>query len=187
MAVRDLRAAKRYANALFNAALKMGILDQIEKDMDSIFNQMQNSEPLHDMWESPMIPGAKKNLLLSEIFADSAHTLTLSFLQLLADKRRENILSEVRHELHLLGDASRKLVRAEATFAVAPTADEQQRLAQSLAARTGDRVELTCHIDPSILGGVVVRLRDTIIDGSLRGRLRRLEEQLLGATYTERG
>ncbi len=179
MAVRDLRAAKRYANALFTSALKMGILDQIEKDLDSIYNQMQNNESLQDMWESPMIPGSKKHLLLSEVFSESVHTLTLSFLQLLADKRRENILGEVRHEVHLLGDASRKLVRAEATFAVQPTPEEQQQLAQSLAARTGDRVELTCHIDPSILGGVVVRMRDTIIDGSVRGTLETLREKLL--------
>ena len=179
MAVRDLRAAKRYAHALFNSASKLGTLDKIESDLDSIHKEMQQSESLKDMWESPMIPGPKKHQLLSDIFAGSVDVLTLSFLQLLADKRRENILSEVRHELHLLGDTSRKLIRAEATFAVAPTPDEQKRLAESLAARTGDRVELTCHIDPSILGGVVVRLRDTIIDGSVRGTLESLREKLL--------
>ena len=179
MAVRDLRAAKRYAKALFSSAIKMGILEQIEIDLDTIYDSMQQNQSLNEMWESPMIPGPKKHQLLSEIFASSVHALTLSFLQLLADKRRENILGEVRHEVHLLGDTSRKLVRAEATFAVPPTPDEQHRLAESLAARTGDRVELTCHIDPSILGGVVVRLRDTIIDGSVRGTLESLREKLL--------
>ncbi len=179
MAVRDLRAAKRYANALFSTALKMDALDQIEKDLDSIHNLMLQNSALHEMWESPMVPGPKKHELLQEIFTDSISPLTQSFLQLLADKRRENILGEVRHELHLLADSSRNLIRAEATFAVAPTTDEQRLLVESLAARTGDRVELTCHIDPSILGGVVVRLRDTIIDGSVRGTLETLREKLL--------
>ena len=131
------------------------------------------------MWESKVVPAGKKRDLISTLLGAFIDTLTLSFLRLLVDKRREDILSLVRLEVQQLSDASRHLVRAEATFALEPTADERTQLIASLAKRTGEQVDLTVRVDPSILGGVVVRMHDTIIDGSVRGTLERLREQLL--------
>ena len=78
-----------------------------------------------------------------------------------------------------LTDVARHLVRADATFAVQPTPDETAGLIRGLEQRTGETVSLTVQVDPAILGGVVVRMHDTIIDGSVRGTLERLREQLL--------
>jgi F-type H+-transporting ATPase subunit delta len=179
MAVKDLRAARRYATALFASAQKQGKLDAIERDMTSLLEMMQQTPALRQMWESPQVPTGRKRELLKTLFENTFDPLTLSFLRLLVDKRREDILEAVDYDLRQQADASRHVVRAEATFAVPPTHDEQENLIKSLEHRTGERVLMTVEVNPGILGGVIVRMQDTIIDGSVRGSLERMREQLL--------
>jgi F-type H+-transporting ATPase subunit delta len=179
VAAHDTRAAKRYATALFETAQKQGKLDTIERDLDTVLDLMRLTPALRKVWESPLMPAGHKRKLVSDVLGPSLDGLTLSFLRLLVDKRREDILAAARDELHRQADTARKLVRAEAIFAIAPTLDEQASLIRSLEQRTGENVDLTVHVDPSILGGVVVRMQDTILDGSVRGTLERLREQLL--------
>ena len=179
MASKDIRAAKRYATALFNAANSANNLTKVEADLTNLLKWMEENPVLRQYWESPLVPSGRKREQIKEVLGDSLEELTLSFLRLLVDKGREDILDAVDYELHQYADASRHIVRAEATFAIAPTDAEKQSLIQSLMQRTGENVELTCHVDANILGGVVVRLQDTIIDGSVRGTLERMREQLL--------
>ena len=178
MAERDLRASRRYATALFISAQKQSKLDVMERDLLTISTLMQQTPALQQLWESKVVPAGRKRDLISRLLGDSVDTLTLSFLRLLVDKRREDILPVVQMEMRSLTDAARHLVRAEAIFAIAPTAEEQSSLRKSLQQRTGENVDLTIHVDSSILGGVIVRMHDTIIDGSVRGTLERLREQL---------
>ena len=176
---RDLRAARRYATALFATAEKQNKLDAVTRDLAKVVEFMDNTPALAQMWGSKVVPTGKKRDLISQLLGAFIDTLTLSFLRLLVDKRREDILSLVRMEVQQLSDASRHLVRAEATFALEPTAAEREQLIASLSKRTGEHVDLVVQVDPSILGGVVVRMHDTIIDGSVRGTLESLREQLL--------
>ena len=179
MAERDIRAAKRYANALFTAAGKQGKADGIVSDLAGVLDLMRRTPALQQVWESPLMPAGRKRDVIGRTLGSGIDPLLLSFLRLLIDKRREDILEAVQFEVGQLADTARHLVRAEATFAVEPTAKEQTELIRSLEQRTGEHVQLTVHVDPAILGGVVVRLRDTIIDGSVRGALERMREQLL--------
>jgi F-type H+-transporting ATPase subunit delta len=179
VAARDIRAAKRYATALFEAAQKNGAIDDVERDIDSVLGLMHETPALRQLWESPLVPAGRKRDVVSRILGESLHPLTLSFLRLLVDKRREEVLESVQLELRLLADRARHLLRAEATFAIDPTPQERDALQRSLQDRTGENIQLTVHVDPEILGGVIVRMQDTIIDGSVRGTLERLREQLL--------
>lgn len=179
MAAKDLRASMRYASALFEAASADKIVDAVEQDLDRVLDLLRSTPLLRQMWDSPLVPASHKRDLLSRILADSISPLTLSFLRLLIDKRREEILEVVRDDVRRLADASRHVVRAEASFAVEPTEEERIGLISSLEQRTGEHVELAVSVDPGILGGVIVRMHDTIIDGSVRGTFERLREQLL--------
>lgn len=140
---------------------------------------IKQTPALGDMWYSPLVPAGRKRDILDKILGGSFDDLTLSFLRLLIDKRREHVLTEVEREMQDLTDVSRNVVRAEAIFAVEPTAEEKTALTESLQYRTGGHVDLTVRIDPAILGGIVVRMQDTIIDGSVRGTFERLREQML--------
>jgi F-type H+-transporting ATPase subunit delta len=179
VAVKDLRAARRYATALFASAQKQGKLDAVEKDMTAILDLMQQTQALRQMWESPLVPAGRKRELLRTLLEKEIDPLTLSFLRLLVDKRREDILDQVDFEPRQQADAARHVVRAEATFAVPPTPDEEKSLVRSLEQRTGEKVLMTVEINPDILGGVIVKMQDTIIDGSVRGSLEQMREQLL--------
>ncbi len=179
MAEQDVRAARRYATALFNTAQQQNVLDTVVQDLDSVLQLMRATPVLQEFWHSPLVPAGRKRDVISKLIGSSYHPLTISFLRLLIDKRREEVLSTVRTEMQLLADRARHLLRAEAVFALAPTPEEQADLQRSLEQRTGEHVDLTVRVDPVILGGVVVRMQDTIIDGSVRGTLERLREQLL--------
>ena len=179
MAVKDIRAAKRYATALFDAADKENKRDIVTRDIFTVLELMEKSPSLRQLWDSPLIPSGRKRELLRSTLETNIDPLTLSFLRLLVDKRREETLEAIGVEIRQLTDAANHLIRAEATFAVPPTEAELQALNRSLAQRTGRSIELTVEINPSIIGGVVVRMQDTIIDGSVRGTLERLREQLL--------
>jgi F-type H+-transporting ATPase subunit delta len=179
MAATDLRAARRYATALFGAAQRDSKLETVESDLDTVRDLMVRIPSLRQLWESPVMPAGRKRALVARVLEGSVDVLTLAFLRLLVDKRREDILDTVRDDLNRLADESRRLVRAEALFAVEPTPEEQSDLVRSLEQRTGEHVRLTVRIDPEILGGVVVRMHDTIIDGSVRGTIERMRERLL--------
>jgi F-type H+-transporting ATPase subunit delta len=179
MAEKDLRASKRYASALFAVAQKQSKIDKVEADFISVIELMKSTPAFLQMWESPLVPAGRKRDLVSKILENEIDALTLAFLRLLVDKRREPILNAVQFEMRQLADSSRHLVRAEAIFATEPTVDEREALRVSLEKRTGDHVDLTVHVDAAILGGIIVRMQDTILDGSVRGTLERMREQLL--------
>ena len=179
MAEKDLRASKRYASALFATAQKQNKIDTVEADLTRVIELMDATPMLYQMWDSPLVPAGRKRDLISKILVKEIDPLSLAFLRLLVDKRREAILSSVQFEMRQLADTSRHLVRAEAIFATQPTAAEQDALVASLEKRTGDHVDLTVKVDSAILGGIIVRMQDTILDGSVRGTLERMREQLL--------
>jgi len=177
--VRDTKAAKRYASALFQAARKLCRIDAVERDLNALGSLIESAPLFQRALESPLVPGDRKRALVDRILAGDVDDLTRRFLYLLIDKRREEILPAVRIEFSRQADNARGLVRAEAL--VAAPLDEAQvaELVCGLEQRTGKRVELSVRVDPAVIGGVMVRLEDTVIDGSVRGALERLREQML--------
>jgi len=184
----DTRAAKRYATALFQIAQKSDSIDTVEKDIEQVVDLMHTSARLHDTWLSPLMPASLKRRVINQAFTEQGSDakpgeaispLTLSFLDLLIDKGREEVLTDVARELRYLADIARHQIRVMAVFAVEPTEAERIALTRSLEARTNSHVQLTYHVDAGILGGVIVHLQDTLIDGSVRGTLERLREQML--------
>ncbi len=102
----------------------------------------------------------------------------LNFLRLLRRKSRLALGASIASFFRELLDTERGIVRAEVTSAVALDDDQRRRLSEKLARDTGKQVELEAHVDASLIGGMVVRIGDRLIDGSTRSRLRRLRTQL---------
>jgi len=129
----------------------------------------------------PLVSVARKNIVVDEAFGDRVTASSLNFLKLLIRKRREDLISECIREFRALLAEHTNTVDAEAWSAVPMTPDQQERLASGLHALTGKTVRLVAKVDHALVGGVVVRIGDTVMDGSVRGKLERLERQLLGA------
>jgi F-type H+-transporting ATPase subunit delta len=102
-------------------------------------------------------------------------------LQLLQQKGRLVVVDELREELETLAAAEAEVVKVEVTSAVELSPDAEERLTAKVAAATGRRVELTKRVDTGVLGGLVVRVGDVIVDGSLRSRIRQLRRRLVTA------
>jgi len=178
--MKDTRVAKRYAAALFAVAHRDGILDAVTQDLTLVERFLQEVPYLRAVILQPLVSEDRKVLVATEAFGDRTTATTLNFIKLLISKRREELIDEVIRGFRQLALEQANIVDAEVSSAVALTPAQEQKLVASLESMTGKNVRIHFVIDESIVGGVVVRLGDTIIDGSIRGRLDRLKEQLLG-------
>jgi len=179
--MKDVRVARRYAAALFGVAERDGILDSVAQDLTLISRFVAEVPYLRAVLNQPLVSDERKNKVANDAFGDRVTATSLNFLKLLIRKRREELIDECVREFRLRLAERNNTVDATATSAVPLSPAQAERLTESLAHMTGKTVHLTAEVDGAIVGGVIVRLGDTIIDGSVRGRLQRLEQQLLGA------
>ncbi len=175
----DTRAAKRYAAALFQFCVNENCVDEVYTDLKMVDDLMHQSNQFHLMWSSPLIPSGRKRSIIGKLFDGKVNATTLAFLRLLVDKRREDTLAEIPAELGQLIDIAANRMRAVATFAVEPTSEEVAGIVASLKQRTGKDVTISVKVDKAILGGVVVRMDDIVLDGSIRGSLEKIREHML--------
>lgn len=175
----ERRIVRRYASALFAAASRADAVDQVESDLGLVSLTVESAPALLEAITSPIIPPDKKRAILEEIFKGKAHEITLSYLRLLVDKRREEAILQTEEEYVLLANEARGIVEAEATTATPLDEVQQGQLTSKLSATTGKQIRLECKVDPTVIGGVLVRIGDRVIDGSIKGQLAALREQLL--------
>jgi F-type H+-transporting ATPase subunit delta len=175
----ELSVVRRYARALFDTALQMEQIDQVEQDLKAV-DQLLRAEPrLERVLRAPTISGPRKQEVVRRAFEGRVGALTLRFLNLTVNRRREDILGGVYREYQRLANEHRNLLPVEAVSAVPLLDEEREALGRALAQRTGKRIMLRVSTDPALMGGVVVRMGDTIIDSSVRTRLEQLRDRLL--------
>lgn len=174
----EIRVARRYTSALFALARQENQIDRVERDLFEIGELLSRLPKLHEMLDHPVIPAETKKRMLRDAFSGALSDLTLHFLDLLIDKRRTEILSAVPPEFHAMANADRGVVEAQVLSAVPLAADQEAQLASRLTELTGKRVKLAPALDASLIGGLLVKIGDTVIDGSVKGQLEQLREQL---------
>ncbi|MCL6519699.1 MAG: F0F1 ATP synthase subunit delta [Armatimonadetes bacterium] len=172
--------AKRYAAALFEAAKASDSIDLVESDLGLVTYSLESVSQLTEVLEQPLIPIEHKKEIVRDIFSGRVQELTLNFLGLVIEKRRERILTEVEKEYVKLANDYRGIVLVQVTSALPLTSDEKSALRAKLEVFTGKQVELELHEDPTLIGGLVLRIGDTVIDGSVKGYLESLRNQMLG-------
>lgn len=177
--MRDSSVSRRYAAALFNQAQAKGTLDQATADLQQVAERLVATPQFAQVLGHPLISEAKKKSAIQTAFATTVSPATLALLNLLVDKGRIAHLGEVKAEYDSLVREFKGIVAANATSAIPLTPEQVVALEKSLEARTGKDIELTTSVDPSLIGGVLVRIGDTVLDGTVRGKLERLREQLL--------
>ncbi|OFX15505.1 MAG: ATP synthase F1 subunit delta [Armatimonadetes bacterium RBG_16_58_9] len=176
----ERRIVRRYASALFASAVKADVVDRVESDLGLVGYAMETSPELFEAIRSPLVPDQAKRDILGRVFEGKVHELTLSYLNLLIDKGREEAAAQTEQEYILLANEARGIVTAQLVSAVQLTDDEEAGVKTALARVTGKTVDLEKRVDPEIIGGAIVRIADSVIDGSITGQLRALREQLLG-------
>lgn len=173
--------ARRYARALFDSAAAQGVLAETESQLTQVVEVLEREPGLARMIANPLVSAADKKRVVREAFADRVSALTLNLVLLLLDKKRESLLAPILREFRRLVSAAENVAEAEVVLAAPAEASFLAELGQRLEQATGRRVRLRTSVDPDLLGGLVLRIGDKRIDGSLRGRLARLRAFITGA------
>ncbi|MBI4311903.1 MAG: F0F1 ATP synthase subunit delta [Chloroflexi bacterium] len=172
-------SAKRYARAAFELARDASLIEQWGADLSRAHGALQ-SRGLYDALKFPKLTVAQKVAMVRGAVS-GVHPLALNLLSLLASRDRIGLLPGLIEEFQALADAHYGRVRALVTTAVPLQGDQEQRIKAQLEGMIGSQVVITARVDAEIMGGVMARVGDRIIDGSLRGRLIALKRHLAEA------
>ena len=176
--MRDIRIAKPYAQALYDAAAEQDALDRIVGDANQVVDLAHESEDFEQFLTNPILSPQFKSEMFQQLLSEAVHPLTLNFLLLLASKQRERFLVAILLAFLKLVDLKAGRVVAQVTSAV-PLSDAQQTsLVKQLSDYSGAEVRLELSEDTAIKGGIIVRLGDTVFDGSVATQLQRLRSLL---------
>ncbi|MGF1544663.1 MAG: F0F1 ATP synthase subunit delta [Parvularculaceae bacterium] len=172
-------APARYAEALFDLAEEAGDIEAVEKDANALKAAIATSADLRALLESPVYDADQKGAAIAAL-ADRAGFagLTRNFLGLVARNRRLFMLERILLAFAARLSAHRGEVSAEAISAAPLSDDQTKRLRGEIERRVGKAVNLVAKVDPDLLGGVVVKIGSTMVDGSLRTKLNRLKSKL---------
>ena len=173
-------ANRMYARAIFQAAQEEGRLDQVAADLAALAGAVEGSPELRAFLRNPQIDAPEKARVLGEI-ASGADELVLNFLRLLAEKGRAGELVETNAELEALVAHAQGRLAVELTTAHALSDDDARTIVEQIEKSSGRKVEATRSVDPSLIGGVVLQVGSFLADGSVRGRLERLRQELVTA------
>lgn len=178
MARGDIRAARRYAKALFNAALAGNQVEAAGAGLAEVTAAAASTPQLMTVLRHPLISRERKTAILRTLFESSLPPLVEHFLFLLVEKDRAGMIDTVSTEFAQLVDEHQGIANAEAVSAVEMADSERDALQKQLEAATGKTIRLTTRVDEEILGGLVVRVGDRMIDGSVATQLQRMRESL---------
>jgi F-type H+-transporting ATPase subunit delta len=179
MARRDT-APRRYADAAFEIGLRDGTVEVWRRELDAAAETV-GDEQLMQALASPALPLDQRIDAAQQVFARLSQPVR-NLVLLLVRRGRIEQLPRVAAEFARLDDARNGLTHATATTAAPLGPDEVRELAGRLESMTGGRVALDTNVDPAILGGIIVRIGDRLLDGSVRGRLERLRGRRAAGT-----
>src|SRR5512134_790317 len=167
-----------YARALFEIARAEGNIDEVEDELFRFARNVESSDDLRNALTDEQLPVAKRQSIVEDLLGGKASSTTVQLVSLVVGSGRGRDLPAIIDRLVERAAASKDRAVAEVRSAVPLTGDQQQRLSAALANATGKRVELKVVVDPSVLGGRVATVGDSVIDGSTRTRLDQLKTLL---------
>jgi F-type H+-transporting ATPase subunit delta len=171
--------AGRYASALFDLAQEQKSVAAVEADLTRFDRMLHESADLRSLVRSPVLSADDQGRALQALFAKAGISgITGNFLLLVAKNRRLFAVSDITKIFHTLAARSRGEVSAEVTSAVALTPAQTQALSDQLKATVGKDVKIAAKVDPSLLGGLVVKVGSRMIDSSLKTKLANMSAAL---------
>jgi F-type H+-transporting ATPase subunit delta len=172
--------ASVYARSLFEVAQEQGKLDDVRAQLGEFADALDSNQEMQVFFFSPYFSTPEKVEGLDNVVSD-AEPILLNFLKLLIEKSRMPAVFRVRRTLDELWQRENKLLPVEITSAIELDQQTVTQICDLIGEETGQRIELSEHVDPDILGGLIVRVGNSIIDSSIRARLDSLRRQVARA------
>jgi F-type H+-transporting ATPase subunit delta len=175
--------ARRYAEAVFDLASESNALDPWSRDLQTIADFVGEAD-VAKVLQSNRVPQAEKLRLMSAGVERHVSPLAMNLVKLLASRNKLHLAGEIQRAFQTLADERSGIAHATVTTAVALQPDERQAIASRLSQITGKQVDVTPVVDEAIIGGVIARIGDQLIDGSTRTRLVALKRRIAAAGGT---
>jgi F-type H+-transporting ATPase subunit delta len=177
---------KRYAVALFNAALAEDVLDQVHDDLTSFATLVSDEPALRVFLGSQRVPAEEKHDLVMNAIGERASGLFVKFVLLLINKKRIDDFAKHRFEdvvepFETLYQEHNRILKVSVVTAVPMDSELERKTKETIERRTGKKALIEKRIDPRIIGGMVMIAGGQIIDGSIRSQLAELRQELLEA------
>jgi len=169
--------ANRYAVALFEVCDELNSFDKVYSDLENICNLLKENTDLNGALKSPLVSKEDKKTLVEKIFSEVEVT-TKNFLKVMIDKNRVTILEAVKVNFKNLVNEKLNKVDGTVVTAVAMTDDEIKSLEEKLSNKYNKNVTLKNIVDETVIGGVLVRLGNEEIDGTVKANLAKLKDNL---------
>ena len=167
-----------YAEALLGVAEAEGTLSEVEDELFRFARALEGSDELRSALTDPHIPASRRQQIVEDILGPRATSTTTALVSMVVGTGRARDLPAIIDSLVRMSAAQANKAVAEVRSAVELTEDQRTRLAAALERATGKAVEVKVVVDPSVLGGVVTTVGDTVIDGSVRHRLDQLKHAI---------
>jgi F-type H+-transporting ATPase subunit delta len=172
--------AEVYSRALFEAAKENGALDRVHDELGEFADALDSNRDLQVFLFSPYFSSEEKKQGIERIVVDADERL-FNFLELLAERHRMPALFRIRREFDAMWADENRLLPVSVTSAVELDEGIVQDIGREIQEQTGRRVELSSHVDPNVLGGLVVRVGNLVLDATVRNRLEQLRKQVARA------
>jgi F-type H+-transporting ATPase subunit delta len=174
--------AQVYARSLFAVAREQGKLDVLREQLGQLADALREHRELAVFFFSPYFSTKEKQEALTKLL-DGADPVLLNFLNVLIENHRMPVIFHIRRQYERQWDEENKTLPVEITSAIELDSATTESLGKRIGERAGRKVQLTARVDPDILGGIVLRVGNSILDASIRNRLEQLRRHVAqGAT-----
>jgi F-type H+-transporting ATPase subunit delta len=172
--------ASVYARSLFEVAQEQGKLDEVREQLGEFADALNENQEMQVFFFSPYFATQEKEEGLDKVVTD-AEPIFQNFLKLLIEKHRMPAVFRVRRTYDQMWQQENKLLPVEVTSAIELDEQTVKQIGDRIGEETGQKIELSARVEPDILGGLVVRVGNSIIDSSIRSRLEQLRRQVARA------
>lgn len=177
---------RRYAQALFEVAVETEKLEEFKDEIIVVSQAFQNEPRLNTIIQHPKVNRKEKKEIIDAIFKGRVSDEILNLLYIIIDKERERNIKDISDEYIDLFNEKFGIVDAKAITAIPMSEDERLELEQKLSKKLDKKVNLENEIDKDIIGGVLIKIKDKVIDQSIRRQLDMLEKSLQSLRVTKK-
>lgn len=170
-----------YAEALLELCNEQGVVDAVAEDVQQLLPVVANGSELHRLLTNPAIGDSERGAIIQRVFEGKVHELLYKMMRVLGDKRRLGSLPEVAAGYLLAVAEQRGQVEVVAYVASELEAGESIRVAEQIGTALGKTVTLTQKVDPSLIGGLKIKIGDQLIDASVASQLRNMKSKMIAA------
>ncbi len=173
--------ARRYAKALFAVGKENDAYEAYNQTLQGVAGLYTSTPEVADALTNPLYPiDVRQKVMVSLIDSMGVDKVPANFLNLLVEKKRADILPEIAEEFRMMVDEEKNISHGSVTSAVELSDELQAKIKAALEKLTGKQVELSTSVDPSLIGGIVAKVGDLVLDGSIKTQLAGLKDSIRG-------